>query len=95
MVTNPTQKTIARRVCLPPLSEFSMLADPCRRTCERNAMGHRLSKIVTRTGVERAARFACDVARKRKTRGSQGKLTCITKSNVMPSSDGLFQQIVE
>src|SRR5205085_11031774 len=50
MVTNPTQKTIARRVCLPPLSEFSMLADPCRRTCERNAMGHRLSKIVTRTG---------------------------------------------
>src|SRR5256885_1516173 len=51
-------------------------------------------KVVTRAGAERAARFSCELARKRKARGSRGKLTCITKSNVMPTSDGLFQQAV-
>jgi isocitrate/isopropylmalate dehydrogenase len=51
-------------------------------------------KVVTRGGVERAARFSCELARKRKARGAPGKLTCITKSNVMPQSDGLFQQVV-
>jgi isocitrate/isopropylmalate dehydrogenase len=56
--------------------------------------GRFAAKVVTRAGVERAARFACELARRRKARGSQGKLTCITKSNVMPYSDGLFQQVV-
>jgi isocitrate/isopropylmalate dehydrogenase len=51
-------------------------------------------KVVTRAGVERAARFSCELARRRKARGSRGTLTCITKSNVMPTSDGLFRQTV-
>jgi isocitrate/isopropylmalate dehydrogenase len=70
------------------------LKDKFGRHVAEYGTGRFAVKIVTRTGVERAARFACDVARKRKTRGSQGKLTCITKSNVMPYSDGLFQQVV-
>jgi len=51
-------------------------------------------KIVSRNGAERIARFACQVARKRKARGKLGKVTCVTKSNVLRQSDGLFQEIV-
>ena len=56
--------------------------------------GRFAAKVVTRAGVERVAKFSCELARTRKARGGRGKLTCITKSNVLPQSDGLFQQIV-
>ena len=52
-------------------------------------------KVVTRPGVERVARFACALADRRKGRGGKGKVTCITKSNVLPKSDGFFQQVAE
>src|SRR5499433_3967696 len=52
-------------------------------------------KIVTPKGAERIARFACDLAIKRKARGKPGKVTCITKSNVLPRTDGLYQQTAE
>jgi 3-isopropylmalate dehydrogenase len=50
-------------------------------------------KVVSRNGAERIARFACQLAGKRKARGKPGKVTCVTKSNVLPRSDGLFQEI--
>jgi isocitrate/isopropylmalate dehydrogenase len=56
--------------------------------------GRFAAKVVTRAGAERVARFACELARTRKGRGAPGKVTCITKSNVLPQSDGLFQQTV-
>src|SRR4029453_18407547 len=52
-------------------------------------------KIVTPKGAERIARFACDLARRRQARGRPGKVTCITKSNVLPRTDGFFQQVAE
>lgn len=52
-------------------------------------------KLVTRKGAERIGRFACELARKRKARGHAGKLTCVTKSNVLRLSDGLFREVVE
>jgi 3-isopropylmalate dehydrogenase len=52
-------------------------------------------KVVTRRGAERIARFACALADKRKGRGGKGKVTCITKSNVLPRTDGFFQQVAE
>jgi isocitrate/isopropylmalate dehydrogenase len=52
-------------------------------------------KIVSRAGVERIARFAAELARKRKAKGYPGKVTCITKSNVLRRSDGLFQEIAQ
>jgi len=52
-------------------------------------------KIVTPKGALRIARFACDLARKRKARGKPGKVTCVTKSNVLPRTDGLYQQTAE
>jgi 3-isopropylmalate dehydrogenase len=52
-------------------------------------------KIVSRAGAERIARFAAELARTRKARGHPGKVTCITKSNVLRRSDGLFQEIAQ
>ena len=52
-------------------------------------------KVVSRRGTERIARFACELARRRKAKGHPGKLTCITKSNVLRRSDGFFQQVAE
>src|SRR6266446_2447633 len=49
-------------------------------------------KVVTPRGAERIARFACELARARKAKGKPGKVTCVTKSNVLPKTDGLFQQ---
>src|SRR5260370_23102095 len=51
-------------------------------------------KIVTPNGAERIARFAVGLARKRKARGKPGKITCVTKSTPMPTTDGLYQHIV-
>jgi 3-isopropylmalate dehydrogenase len=52
-------------------------------------------KVVTRPGTERIARFACELARRRRAHGRPGKITCVTKSNVLRRSDGLFQEVVE
>jgi isocitrate/isopropylmalate dehydrogenase len=52
-------------------------------------------KVVSRAGTERIARFACALALRRKTRGYRGKVTCVTKSNVLRRSDGFFQEVVE
>ena len=51
-------------------------------------------KVVSREGVARVARFTCELARRRKAQGHPGKITCITKSNVLRRSDGFFQEIV-
>jgi 3-isopropylmalate dehydrogenase len=52
-------------------------------------------KVVTPAGAERIARFACALADKRRARGKPGKVTCVTKSNVLPKTDGLFQATAE
>jgi 3-isopropylmalate dehydrogenase len=52
-------------------------------------------KVVTRPGTERIARFACELARRRRARGRPGKVTCVTKSNVLRQADGLFQEVAE
>ena len=52
-------------------------------------------KVVTPVGAERIARFAAKLALKRKAQGKPGKVTCVTKSNVLPRSDGLFQATAE
>ena len=50
-------------------------------------------RIISRKGCERIAEVACEYARKRKAKGFPGKITIVTKSNVLEESCGLFQQI--
>jgi len=71
------------------------LADKTGRTIGHFGAGRFAVKVVTPHGVERIARFAVELAHKRKARGKPGKVTCVTKSNVLPKSDGLFQQVSE
>jgi 3-isopropylmalate dehydrogenase len=71
------------------------LADRTGRTVKDfGPEGHFAVKVVTPRGAERIARFACELARKRQARGKPGKVTCVTKSNVLPSTDGLYQETV-
>jgi isocitrate/isopropylmalate dehydrogenase len=51
-------------------------------------------KVVTPRAAQRIARFACDLARRRQKRGKPGKITLVTKSNVLPRTDGLYDEIV-
>jgi isocitrate/isopropylmalate dehydrogenase len=52
-------------------------------------------KVITEEGSDRVARFAFELARRRKAQGHPGKLTCGTKHNMLPRTDGLFRQRVE
>jgi isocitrate/isopropylmalate dehydrogenase len=46
-------------------------------------------KVITEAGTERVARFACELARRRR-----GRLTCGAKFNMLPATDGLFRDVV-
>jgi isocitrate/isopropylmalate dehydrogenase len=71
------------------------LRDRFGRGLDRRGQGRFAVKVVTREGAVRIARFACELARQRKLRGRPGKITCVTKSNVLPQTDGLFHQAAE
>lgn len=47
-------------------------------------------RVASERHLERFATLACELAVER-----EGRLTCSTKSNVLPETDGLFQEIVE
>jgi isocitrate/isopropylmalate dehydrogenase len=50
-------------------------------------------KVITEAGSERVVRFAFDLAQRRRQEGQPGKVTCATKHNMLPHSDGLFLQV--
>ncbi len=55
-----------------------------RKVKDYGTVGRFAVKVVTPKGAERIARFAVELARKRKAQGKPGKITCVTNSNVMP-----------
>jgi isocitrate/isopropylmalate dehydrogenase len=52
-------------------------------------------KVITEAGSERVCRFAFALAETRKQRGRPGRVTCGTKHNMLPRSDGLFRSVAE
>jgi isocitrate/isopropylmalate dehydrogenase len=50
-------------------------------------------KVITEAGSERVVRFAFEVAQRRRKGGRPRKVTCATKHNMLPHSDGLFLQV--
>jgi isocitrate/isopropylmalate dehydrogenase len=52
-------------------------------------------RIITEKGTRRIAKFACEYAENRKRVGFPGKLTCVTKSNLLVQTDGLFRSMTE
>jgi isocitrate/isopropylmalate dehydrogenase len=71
------------------------LRDRFGRNLDRYGDGRFAVKVATHAGAERIAHLACELARKRKARGHPGKVSCVTKSNVLPQTDGLFQRTVQ
>jgi isocitrate/isopropylmalate dehydrogenase len=71
------------------------LRDRFGRGLDRFGVGRFAVKVATRAGAERIARFACELAVRRTARGRPGKVTCVTKSNVLPETDGLYHATVE
>lgn len=63
---------------------------PAFDTNRLGADGRFAVRAISRESVERVASFAADMASDR-----DGLVTCATKSNVMPYSDGLFDEIAE
>jgi len=52
-------------------------------------------KAITEMGSERIARFAFRLAQERKAKGHPGLVSCGTKHNMLPQSDGLFRRVAE
>ena len=48
-------------------------------------------KLLTKLGVERIIKFAFDLTKDRKAKGSKGQLICVDKANVLPICDGYFR----
>lgn len=67
---------------------------PADRNPTSAADGRYAVKVISRDGTERVARFACELARRRKAAGGLGKVTTAVKWNVLPRSDGFFRDTV-
>jgi isocitrate/isopropylmalate dehydrogenase len=59
------------------------------------APGRFALKVITERGSRRIIRFAFELARRRKALGRPGKLTCSSKYNMLPRTDGMFRHIAE
>jgi isocitrate/isopropylmalate dehydrogenase len=66
-----------------------------RADLDTSVRGKYAVKVITEKATRRVARFACELARKRKAAGHPGKLTCTSKYNMLRESDGFFRQLVE
>jgi len=69
--------------------------DPFGRALDFYGEGKFAIRLITRKGTDRIAQYAVELARERKSQGFPGKVTCITKSNVLRQSCGFFQKTVE
>lgn len=77
---------------LAPLSPYSRIM---RAPIDTAAPGRYAIKIITEHNTRKIARFACELALKRKRAGGRGKVTCTAKYNMLRDSDELFRRICE
>jgi len=86
----------AREGDLPALAKaLPKYRDVLGRSLAQFGEGKFAIRVITERGTRRIAKFACEYARKRKKNGFPGKLTCVTKSNLLTQTCGLFQSITE
>jgi isocitrate/isopropylmalate dehydrogenase len=86
----------AREGDLPELAKaLPKYRDLLGRSFAQFGKGKFAIRVITEKGTRRIAKFACEYANKRKKIGFPGKLTCVTKSNLLTQSCGLFQSITE
>jgi len=80
---------------LESLAPLGLRSPTLGRPLAELAPGRFALKVVTAAGARRVARFAFELARRRKAKGRPGRVTSGTKHNMLPRSDGLFRAQVE
>jgi isocitrate/isopropylmalate dehydrogenase len=76
------------------LDRLELTSATARRPLRELGPGRFALKVITEAGSDRVARFAFEVARRRRARGRPGRVACGTKHNMLPRSDGLFRERV-
>ncbi len=77
------------------LAPLGLTSAITRKPLDTTAQGLFAIKAITEHGSRRVARFAFELARKRKAQGGEGLVTCTSKYNMLRKSDGLFREVVE
>jgi len=75
------------------LSGLDLHSRTARRPLSDFEPGRYALKLITESGTERVARHSFELARKRRERGRPGRVTCGTKHNMLPYSDGYFREV--
>jgi len=78
---------------LEDLAPLDVRSGTLRQPLHALAPGRYAFKVITRAGSERVIRFAFELARRRRESGHPGRVTCGTKHNMLPRSDGLFREV--
>jgi isocitrate/isopropylmalate dehydrogenase len=80
---------------LEDLKVLDLMSPTARKKLHELAPGKFAVKAITEMGSERIARFAFQLAQERKAKGHRGLVSCGTKHNMLPQSDGLFRRSAE
>ena len=75
------------------LAPLDLVSRTAQMPVAKMAPGQYALKVITEAGAERVARFSFELARRRKASGRPGRVTCATKHNMLPGSDGLFREV--
>jgi isocitrate/isopropylmalate dehydrogenase len=79
---------------LAALDPLGLASATARRPLRELGPGRFALKVITEAGSDRVARFAFELARRRRAGGHPGRVACGTKHNMLPRSDGLFRERV-
>lgn len=80
---------------LAELAPLDLTSATAHRSVHEMGPGRFALKVITERATENVVRFSFELARKRRERGHPGKLTCSTKYNMLPQSDGYFREIAD
>jgi len=80
---------------LEALERLDITSPTAKKKLHELAPGKFAIKAITRAGSERVAKFAFQLAQGRKTSGHPGRVSCGTKHNMLPQTDGLFRSVAE
>lgn len=75
------------------LSSLGLRSRTAGRRLEELGPGRFALKVMTEKGCERIARFAFELAQRRRQAGHPGKVTCSSKYNMLRQTDGYFLEI--
>ncbi len=78
---------------LEDLAPLGLVSPTARKPVAELGRGRYALKVITEQGTERVVRFSFELARRRKARGRRGRVTCGTKHNMLPRSDGFFLEV--